>query len=343
MTSAITRARRKGPAVLGLLLAVNVIALTGVMTAPAGATPTSPNLGTAAAASVISATPDATSTGLTVLAADLDVSPAGAASGFPPGLVGGATHLADATALQAQSDLTTAYNAAAGATMTAAANTDLGGKTLTSGVYTASTAMSLTGQLTLSGDPSSVFIFQAGSTLTTAVGSSVLLVGGVQACNVWWQVGSSAALFATNHFVGNIMALTSITLDHGTTLDGRALARNGEVTMDDNTIFNSPCTSGSGGGATTTSTVATVATTTAVTTGVTTATTSALPQTSLALTSVSTTTVPAVVGPPKTGGAPLRGHTSGWLPVLIISLLGSGAMASGFGLRALRRLQRARR
>jgi len=226
------------------LLGMPTVLLAGVMTESAGAaTPTTINLGTAAAASVLAGA-GVTNTGPSVLNRDLDTSPTPAITGFPPGTVGGTIHAGDATAAQAQSDLTIAYNAAASAPSTQnVTGVDLGGKTLTQGVYTASTSMALNGPLplTLNGGASSVFIFQAGTTLITGSNSSVLLTGGAQACNVFWQVGSSATLGTNTTFVGNILAQASITANTGATIDGRALARTGAVTLDNNVFTSSGC------------------------------------------------------------------------------------------------------
>jgi hypothetical protein len=168
------------------------------------------------------------------------------------------THVADGVALQAQTDLTTAYNEAAGFAPTATlTDQDLGGMTLTPGVYFFSSSAQLTGMLTLDGagltDP--VFVFQIGSTLTTASGSSVVTIndGGssTPGISVFWQIGSSATLGTDSAFEGNILALTSITLNTGATvLDGRLLARNGAVTLDGNDIMAPPAEvigGGSGG------------------------------------------------------------------------------------------------
>ena len=160
-------------------------------------------------------------------------------------LVNGTIHAADAAAAQAQSDLTIAYNTAAGqACDVDLTGQDLGGLTLTAGAYCFSSSAQLTGTVTLNaqGNTSAVFIFQIGSTLTTASTSRVNLINGAQACNVFWQVGSSATLGTGTAFKGNILALTSITLTTGATIvNGRALARNGAVTLDTNTITRATC------------------------------------------------------------------------------------------------------
>ncbi len=184
-----------------------------------------------------------TNTGSSVIVGDVGVSPGTAVTGFPPGLVtGGMIHMGDAVALQAQTDLTTAYNVLAGEPFQAdLTGQDLGGKTLTPNVYHFSTSAQLTGMLTLDalGDPNARFDFQIGSTLTTASAASVRLINGADACNVFWQVGSSATLGTDTSFQGNILALASITLDtRANILNGRALALNGAVTLDTNNISN---------------------------------------------------------------------------------------------------------
>jgi hypothetical protein len=165
-------------------------------------------------------------------------------TGFPPGIVGGTVHAADAVATQAQRDLAIGYDDAASRPATATVSADLGGRTLAPGVYTAASALGLTGDLTLDagGDPDAVFVLRAGSALTTASGSRVLLAGGAQACRVFWQVGSSATIGTSASFSGTILALTSIALTTDARLDGRALARNGAVTLDSNVITSSACT-----------------------------------------------------------------------------------------------------
>ncbi len=185
-----------------------------------------------------------TSTGLTTLNGDLGVSPGSSLTGFPPGKVNGTIHATDPTAAQAQADLTAAYNDAASRQPPQALPADLGGRTLTPGVYKAGATLALTGGVTLDGqgDPNAVFVIQVGSALTTNVGSVVALINGAKPSNVFWQIGSSATLGTSSFFSGNILALTSISIDSGVTLDGRALARNGAVTLIDDTI-NVPTTS----------------------------------------------------------------------------------------------------
>jgi hypothetical protein len=219
-----------------------VISVLTVMQSHAQAQPATVDLDTAADFAVLGGQ-TVTNTGPTIISGDLGVSPGSAVTGFPPGVVSGSVHAADATAAQAQTDLTAAYNDAAGRTATDTVSGDIGGQTLSPGVYSASSSLGITGTLTLDGggDPNAVFIFQIGSTLTTASSSVVNLVNGAQACNVFWQVGSSATLGTNSTFSGNILALTSITVTTGTTIFGRALARNGSVTLDSNVIAKADC------------------------------------------------------------------------------------------------------
>jgi Ice-binding-like len=203
-------------------------------------------LGTAQSFAVLGGS-TVTNTGNSVLTGDLGVSPGGAITGFPPGTRSGATHAADAVALQAQNDVITEYNALASAACSAdLTGQDLGGKTLTSGVYCFSSSAQLTGPLTLNaqGNANATFVFKIGSTLTTASGSSVALINGGNPCGVAWQIGSSATLGTTTSFIGNLIALTSITLNTGANIIGRALARNGAVTLDTNNISFANCSLG---------------------------------------------------------------------------------------------------
>ncbi len=181
-----------------------------------------------------------TNSGATTVNGDLGLSPGSSVTGFPPGMVIGIIHVADPTAVQAKLDLTTAYNDAAGRTVgavTVAGN--LGGQTLTPGLYKSTSSLEISsGDLTLDaqGDPNGVFIFQIASTLTTTSGRQVILNGNAKASNVSWQVGTSATLGTTSVFKGTIMADQAITLETGATLDGRALARIGAVTLGASTV-----------------------------------------------------------------------------------------------------------
>ena len=143
----------------------------------------------------------------------------------------------------AQIDLITAYNDAAGRTPVTTIAADLGGQTLKQGVYNSASSIGLTGTLTLDGenDANAVFIFQAGSTLTTASASRVLLINGAQPCNVFWQVGSSATFGTTSDFTGHVLDLTAITANNSAIFKGQLLTRNGAVTLDNNTIVNDLC------------------------------------------------------------------------------------------------------
>ena len=207
--------------------------------------PTTVGLGTAAAFAVLAGTPAITNTGASTITGDVGIHPAAAVTGFPPGVVNGTIHAADAVALQAKSDLVVAYDDAAGRTpATAVAGGTLGGLTLVGGVYNAGgVTLALTGTLTLDGqnDPNSAWIFQATSDLVTASSSTVAFINGAQPCNVFWQVTSSATLGSGSTFAGTILALTSITMASGVAMNGRALARNGDVTLINDSITRSTC------------------------------------------------------------------------------------------------------
>jgi uncharacterized protein with beta-barrel porin domain len=217
----------------------------------AGAILTSPshaqNLGTAAEYAVLGGS-TVTNTGPSVLIGDLGVSPGSSITGFPPGIVipPSTTNAGNAAAAQAQSDLTTAYTTLAGMSGTNLP-AGIGNQALNPGVYNFSSSALLTGTLVLNATgPTSTFIFVIPSSLTTASASKVTVVGGGQGTNVFWVVGSSATLGTTTTFVGDILALTSITLDTGAAIScGSALARNGAVTLDTNTVSAgslAPCT-----------------------------------------------------------------------------------------------------
>ena len=214
---------------------------------PAAAQASAVLLGTAAPFVVLAGS-TATNTGPSVLNGELGLSPGTSLPGFNAAVVNGATHNNDAVAAQAQASLTTAYDTAAGQPSPVdLTGQDLGGLTLTAGNYAFSTSAQLTGALVLDaqGDPNAQFVFQIGSTLTTASASSVVMINGGSPCNVYWQIASSATLGSTTAFQGNLMAYTSITLNNRATVLGRALARNGAVTLDDNVLDASACDTGS--------------------------------------------------------------------------------------------------
>lgn len=192
-----------------------------------------------------------TSSGATVVNGDLGVWPGTSVAGFPPGKVVGTMHVTDPAAQAAQGDLTTAYLDAQGRTtapVSVAGN--IGGQTLPPGLYKSTSSLEISsGDLTLDGqgDPNAVFIFQIASTLVTTSGRQVILIGGAQAANVFWQVGSSATIGTTSGMKGNILALESIAIQTGATLQGRALARTAAVTLEGNGITVPTFTGGGGG------------------------------------------------------------------------------------------------
>ncbi|MEA2178415.1 MAG: hypothetical protein QOG77_1712, partial [Solirubrobacteraceae bacterium] len=212
--------------------------------APIAAQAAAVNLGTATPFVVLGGQ-SVTNTGPSVLNGSLGVSPGTSLVGFGlPAVVNGPTHNNDAVASGAQADLTTAYNVAAGEPPAAVlTGQDLGGMTLVAGAYAFSSSAGLTGALTLDaqGNPNAQFVFQIGSTLTTASASSVVLINGASPCNVYWQVGSSATLGSTTAFQGNVMALSDISLNNGATVVGRMLARNGSVTLINNVLNAGGC------------------------------------------------------------------------------------------------------
>jgi hypothetical protein len=184
-----------------------------------------------------------TSTGATNITGDLGLSPGSSVGGFPPGILNGTQHINDVSSDQGKLDLTAAYNDAAGRTsrdiVTLSGN--LGGLTLTPGLYKSTSSLAISsGDLTFDakGNANAIFIIQIATTLTTTSGRKVILSGGALASNIFWQVGSSATFGTTSVFKGTIMAMQSITFDTGASLEGRALARSGSITMAGNTIVN---------------------------------------------------------------------------------------------------------
>ena len=242
MPSTRSSTRRMSPLIA---LAFATVVFTSATTVHAAIVPTVPLL-SAANYSVIGAE-TVTNTGPSVLNNSLGLSPGPttAVVGFPPGIVTPPA-IIDATtptAAQAQLDLTAAYIDAAGRPLNATTTPDLTGLTLVGGVYAgpSKSPLTLAGTLVLDGEgnPNSVFIFQTDSTLITGSSSTVSLINGAQECNVFWQVGSSATLGTGSVFAGNILALTSVSVTTGVTVHGRALARTGAVTLD-NDVFTSP-------------------------------------------------------------------------------------------------------
>ncbi len=291
-------------ALLAVVLPIGVL-LFAVGSATNAGAQTAPGLGAAASYAVLGGQ-TVTNTGPTTIGGDVGVSPGTAVTGFPPGIVtGGTIHSADANALQAQGAVTTTYNALAAEPCTAdLTGQDLGGLTLTEGVYCSKSPVQLTGQLTLNaqGNTSAVFIFKTTSKLTTASGSSVLMTNGGTDCNVFWKVDSSATIGTTTQFIGNVLALTSITLQNSASVSGRVLARNGAVTLDTNHVGFSGC-----------------------------AASTASP------TPVGQTASPTPVGLPSTGGPSSQGDQIPW------TLLLSGLVASSLGASPLILGARARR
>lgn len=221
-----------------LILTTLLVAAGGVRPdALASTGAVAPDLGSAASF-VGLASSTLTNTGPGVFVGNVGTSPGTSVTGFPPGTIRrGAIYRGGPVAAQAQSDATLAYNALKGQPCTVdLTGKDLGGRTLTPGVYCFNTSAQLTGDVVLDalGDPLAVWVFQIGSTLTSASASSVAMINGCQAHNVFWQVGSSATLGTGTRFHGNILADASITLNTGASLMGRAVALNGAVTMNTN-------------------------------------------------------------------------------------------------------------
>lgn len=233
----ITRRSRLAPTLV-LACAVTVMIGTATTTSASAATLPIP-LGSAANFAVLAGS-GVTNTGPTTINGDLGVSPGTSAAGLQPGRVTGAIDMADDVAAQAEIDLATAYDVAATTPTTAVIPTELGGATIAPGVYEAPTGtFGIDGTLTMDaqGNPDAVFIFKTTSNLSTAPASNVILANGAQAANVYWQIGSSALLGPYSTVSGNILALGSIAIAKGVTVDGRALARTAAVTLDTDLVI----------------------------------------------------------------------------------------------------------
>ena len=299
-------------------------------------------LGTADSFAVLAGS-TVTNTGPSTIAGDLGLSPGSSVTGFPPGTVtGGTQHVSDDVAIQAKADLTTAYNDAAGRAVTGTVSADLGGQTFVDGTYFQATDMALTGTVTLDAqnNPNAVFIFQAADTLTIASGGTVALINGASPCNVFWQVGSSATLGTNADFVGTVIALTSITVNTGATVQGRLLARNGAVTLDNNVITAPDCEAPTTTSTppTTTAPTDTTEPTTPTTTGTTdpddsttpttTGTTDTDDSTTPTTTGPSDSTTPTTSVPVPTTTVPNGASVMPLLPILLPAILIGGSVAA---------------
>ena len=315
------------------------LAVLLVASGTADATVAAVPLGTTSSFAVLSAT-GITNTGTTTINGNIGSYPTGTETGFASLVLNGTNYPADTTSQVAQSDLVTAYNAAVaeGPTIPIAGGI-LGVETLTPGVYNSASTIQLNGPVTLDGNnnPNSVFVFQAGSGLTTASASQVILENDAQACNVFWQVGSSATLGSGSSFIGTIMASASVTLGSTAVVSGRLLAHTGDVTLISNTVTVPTCTS---------TTASTPASTTTTSTTSTTSTTFAPTTTTTGLgtpAGITTTTSPAVspatiTVPPTHTGKPW----AGWQWWIGTGIVGIGGIALVVPWRMKRSLRRQR-
>ncbi|MGB4595560.1 MAG: ice-binding family protein [Anaerolineaceae bacterium] len=303
----------------------------------------SPDLGAAASYSVLAGT-TVTNTGPTTMSGNLGVNPGSAVTGFPPGevILPGVIHAADADSLLAQTANTATFGFLdQDCDTTYTGVQDLGGLSLVAGTYCAD-AFTLTGNLTLEG--TGVWIFKSASTLITSPESSII---GGDPCNVWWRLVSSATIGTYSNFIGNILASTSIALQTGASLNGRALAQTGAVTLDSNIISAPPCYQQPVPTSTATATVTSTATATATATTTPTGTfvpptetsTPEVPTATSTIAAPTATDLPVVTALPPTGGAPLRSDSSPWV---MLSIGGFSALAILFSVRAYRKSSRSR-
>jgi len=306
-----------------------VIAVGGVVLAPAVsavAAQTPVGLGTAGSFAILAGS-GITNTGATTINGDVGTYPTTSETGTGSMTITGTNHAGDAVTQGAKNNLVTAYNTAAGESPATAVAADLGGQTLNPGTYNSASSLGLTGTVTLNGqgNADALFVFQAGSSLTTASTSSVNLINGAQACNVFWQVGSSATLGTTSTFRGTLMALTSVSVNKGVTINGRLLARNGAVTLINDTIASPTCATSTGGSTTGTGGTAKTATKT--------------PSPSGTGTSPGT---PGVTG----SGTPIGTTGSGTLPFTginpLLPVVGGSLVAGGMALIGLSNTRRRR-
>lgn len=232
---------------ISVLLTLLMVTIMSVPTLCMAASQPTVKLGTISKFAVLAGS-TITNTGTTIIngsvGGDIGLSPGNVFTGKSSVTMSGAVHIADNVAMKAKDDLVMAYDDAAGRKPVTRISSELGGKTLTPGTYdSADGTFQITGKLTLDaqGDPEGVFIFKTDSTLITASDSSVILINSARFCRTFWKVGSAATLGTNSHFVGHIFALASITAKTGATVQGQLLARNGAVTLDNNTITNGIC------------------------------------------------------------------------------------------------------
>jgi hypothetical protein len=225
---------------VGLVVAVSLTALPDSHSALAAESPV--GLGKADSFAVLAGR-TVTNTGNTIVSGDVGVNAGSTIEGFPPGkIVNGDRHQADSLSALAQLDLTKAYLDAASRTDTTSKTyVALDNLTLQPGVYSSTLDLTLDGPLVLNGDKNSVFIFKAARALEVGSNAKVSFTGGANACNVFWQVTSSATLQTGANFAGTVMALTTVTAKNGAAVTGRLLARNGEVTLINNAITRPTC------------------------------------------------------------------------------------------------------
>ena len=233
--------------IVSIVLSV-MLAIMLITPAISNAAQPSLNLGAASSFAILAGSA-ITNTGATTIGGnaggDVGLFPGTAFTGEASATISGSVYLADTLASTAKNDLLSAYNDAYGRTPVTRVPTELGGTTLTPGVYdSADGTFQITGTLTLDGegDPNAVFIFKTASTLVTASGSSIVNINSATSCQVYWVVGSSATLGTNSNFVGSLLAFTSITANTGASVRGRLLAINGAVTLDNNSISNNICT-----------------------------------------------------------------------------------------------------